>query len=162
MNTSLPRGGGIIVLSFVAAMAMQIMPLPDFLAMLRPDWVVMVLIYWCMALPQRIGVGMGWMTGLVMDVLLDSLLGQHALTMAIIAYLTLNLHQRIRVFPLWQQGITVMILLIFQAALTLWINGMVGKTVSAGLYLLPAITSALAWPAVFLFMRHLRRRYQVN
>lgn len=162
MSLPLRNGGMVIFLSFIAAMAAQIIPLPDFLEQFRPDWPILVLIYWCMALPDRVGVGTAWGVGLVVDVLRGALLGQHAMTMAIVAFLTLNLHQRIRVFPLWQQAITVLILLFFQSVLILWISGAVGKTPGLGVYMLPAAMSALLWPVVFVIMRKVRRYYQVN
>ena len=72
-------GGWIIVTSFLAALALTVLPLPDWVALIRPEWVALVLIYWCMALPGRVGVGFAWITGLLLDVLRAGLLGQHAL-----------------------------------------------------------------------------------
>ena len=80
----------LILASFVAAMVLTIVPLPGAIRLLRPDWVALVLVYWCMALPVRIGVGSGWVLGLFLDVLYGSLLGEQALAKALLAYLTLR------------------------------------------------------------------------
>lgn len=162
MKNLLPNGGNVILLSFIAALILTLIPLPNVVEPLRPEFVTIVLIYWCMALPSRVGVGIGWIAGLLVDVLTDSLLGQHALTLAIIAYLAIKLHQRIRVFPIWQQALTVLVLMTFQAAITLWINGMLNEAPSLTMVMLPAISTSIFWPVGFIFMRQIRRYYQVN
>lgn len=156
------QGGGIIVISFIAALALTIVPLPGWLAVLRPEWAALVLIYWCMALPNRVGVGVGWTVGLLVDVLRAGLLGQHALTFAIIAYITLQLYQRIRVFPLWQQACSVLLLIFLHLILQMWIMGISGDTGHRWTWLLPALSSMLVWPLLFLGLRDLRRRFRVS
>jgi rod shape-determining protein MreD len=154
-------GGWIIIASFVVALALTILPLPNWLGMIRPEWVALVLIYWCMALPGRVGVGFAWTIGLLLDVLRAGLLGQHALSLAIVAYITLQFYQRIRVFPLWQQAISVLILILLHLLLQLWIKGISGNPPPALAFLLPALSSMLLWPLMFLGLRRLRRRYRV-
>lgn len=151
-----------IILSFLAAMALTVLPLPDWLAAIRPEWMVLVLIYWCMAVPERVGVGVGWTMGLLLDVLRGGLLGQHALTMAIIAYVTLQLYQRLRVFPLWQQSFSVFVLVALHLLLQMWIQGISGRPADPWLWMLPAISSTALWPAVFVILRAIRRRYGVS
>lgn len=83
----------------------------------------MTLIYWCMALPYRIGIGMGWLVGLLLDVARGALLGQYALALSVVAYLTLQAYRRIRVFPPWRQALTVLVLLLIEQVLVFWISG---------------------------------------
>ena len=122
----------------------------------------MILIYWCMALPQRVGVGVGWSVGLCMDVLTATLLGQRALGLAVVAYLSLKLHQRIRVTPLWQQALTVLVLLLVYQMLALWVLGITGQRPNTWLYWGPSLVSMLLWPWVFIVLRDVRRRFQVT
>ena len=70
-------GGNIILLSFIIAFILSMVPLPQILQIVRPEFVTIVLIYWAIAVPNRIGVGIGWITGLIYDVSTDALLGQH-------------------------------------------------------------------------------------
>lgn len=156
------RGGWIIFVTFLAALALTVLPLPGWLAAIRPEWVALVLIYWCMALPTRVGVGYAWIVGLLLDVLRAGLLGQHALSFAIVAYITLQLYQRIRVFPLWQQAVSVFVLVLLHLLLQLWIKGISGNPPPALPFLLPALSSMLLWPLMFLGLRRLRRRYRVS
>lgn len=152
----------IILLSFIVAFALTVVPLPDWLVPMRPEWVALVLIYWCMALPDRVGVGVGWVTGLLLDVLRGALLGQHALSLAITAYITLQLYQRLRVFPMWQQAFSVLVLIMLHLTLQLWIRGISGQAADAWAWLLPALSSMLLWPIIFLLLRDLRRRSGVS
>ncbi|MCK5385615.1 MAG: rod shape-determining protein MreD [Gammaproteobacteria bacterium] len=156
------HGGNIILLSFIAAFILSMVPLPQMLQNIRPEFVLIVLIYWCIALPTRIGVGYGWIAGLIFDVSTDALLGQHALTFALIAYLAIQLHQRIRIFPIWQQALTIFVLMMLQGTITLWIKGMLGGAPSLWSFMLPAISTALFWPVAYLLMRQIRRYYQIN
>jgi len=156
------RGGTVIFTTFVAAIILTIIPLPDWLAAVRPEWVALVLIYWCMALPTRVGVGFGWSVGLVMDVVRASLMGQHALSFGILAFITLHVHQRVRVFPLWQQAFSVLVLILVHEMLMLWIKGITGQPTQSLVYWLPSFSSMLVWPLMFLLLRNLRRRFKVS
>ena len=156
------RGGGVILLSFIVALALTIMPLPQALEMFRPEWVIMALIYWVMALPGRIGVGIAWFVGLLLDVMRDALLGQYALTLALIAFIVMHLHQRLRVFPLWQQAVAIGLLVILQYILVFWIKGLTGELPQFWKMLLPALSTVIFWPPVFLALRLVRRRYQIS
>jgi len=162
MKKSKTNGGNIILLSFFVAFILSMIPLPQILQTVRPEFVLIVLIYWNIALPNRVGVGIGWIAGLIFDVSSDALLGQHALTFALIAYLSIKLHQRIRVFPVWQQALTIFVLIMFQGTINLWIMGMLGDAPSISVFMLPAISTALFWPVGYFLMRQLRRYYQIN
>lgn len=156
------QGGWVIVATFLAALLFAVAPLPDWLEPMRPDLTLLVLIYWCMALPQRVGVGVGWLAGLAEDALQFTLLGQHALAFAVVAYLTMKLHRRIRVFPLWQQAISVLILVLLGKLLYFWINGVVGRTEAGWGYWFGALFSTLLWPWLFLLLRETRRAFDVR
>lgn len=162
MNLGQHRGGGVIAFSFIVALALQLVALPGWAETLRPDWLALVLIYWSMALPERVGVGIGWLTGLLLDVASGALLGQNALALAIVAYLVLQLHQRLRVFPLWQQSLSLLLLVALHLLLVLWIRGIIGLSIETWTYWLPAVSSLFAWPLVYAALRNLRRAYQVS
>lgn len=156
------HGGGIIVASFFAALLLTILPMPELLQGLRPEWVTLVLIYWCMALPYRIGIGWAWLAGLMLDVSTGSLLGQHAMTLSVVAFLTLKLHQRIRIFPLMQQGFAILVLVAMTQLINLWINGIINTPPRSWTYWLPSLISAMLWPWLFVVMRGARRHFRVK
>ncbi len=156
------HGGWAIVATLVAALMLVIAPMPAWAAPWRPEWATLVLIYWCLAAPQRVGVGVGWMLGLILDVLRGALLGQHALALAVIAYLVAQLHRRIRVFPLWQQALGVLVFIALQQLLVLWVQGIIGQPRGGWSYWLPTLASALLWPWLFLVLRAVRRHFRVS
>lgn len=156
------QGGGVILSSFIVALLLTMVPLPEWARYLRPDWVGLVLVYWCLALPERIGVGTGWTVGLLVDLLTGTLLGQHAMSLAIIAWLVQKLHRRIRLFPVWQQALTVLVLLILHQLLSLWISQMIGRPGVPWYYWAPSITGMLFWPLVFSILRNMRRSFGVR
>jgi len=156
------QGGMIVFSSFVLALLLTMLPLPTWAQAFRPEWVALVLIYWCMALPSRISIGWAWVAGLMLDVTLGNLLGLHALSLTIVAFLTIKLYQRIRVYPLGQQALAVLILIAMHQLLTLWILGIIGKTPGSWTYWLPSISSAILWPWLFIVMRGARRHFRVT
>lgn len=155
------HGGSIIFLSLTVALLLTTVPLPEQLRVMRPDWVLLVLIYWAMALPHRVGVVIGWSMGLINDVLTGMLLGQHALAYCLVIFLTLKLHQRLRLYPLWQQAQSILVLLTLGQLLLLWINGMIGRPIHSWWYWAPSLIGALLWPVLFVFLRGLRRAFRV-
>ena len=148
----------IIPLTFLVALMLAAVPMPDWATPLRPEWVAMTVIYWAMALPGRISVGIAWTTGLALDVLKGAVLGHHALGLALVAYLAIKLHQRIRVFPLWQQAISIGAIIALYLLLVLWIYGISGREAASLAYWGPLLTSVILWPWIFLLLRDLRRR----
>lgn len=147
-----------ILVSFLLAMILTSLPLPESAVIYRPDWLALALIYWCMALPDRIGIFTGWLLGLVLDVMYGSLLGQNAMAFSIIAYLVNILHLRVRMFPLWQQSVMVFLLVILHLAMSAWIRGIAGQFFVTWTYWMPALTSALVWPFIFIVLRDFRRQ----
>lgn len=152
----------VIIISFIIALALTILPLPPFLIEYRPEWIALVMLYWIMALPQRIGVITAWILGISLDVMKGALLGQHALALAVIAYLMLHMHLRLRMYPFWQQAVVVGVLLTVYQALLLLIYDMT-STINIGWnYWFPSVVGATLWPWLFMVLRDIRRRYKVR
>lgn len=162
MTLAKHQGGWLIALTLLAALMLTILPLPQWADPYRPEWAALVIVYWCMALPQRVGVTIAWFTGLLLDVLKGALLGQHALALTVIAYVALNLHQRIRVFPLWQQSLAVLMLLALYQLLVLWFDGITGQPPKTWSYWMPSLAGMVLWPWLFIILRDLRRRFRVQ
>ncbi|MEJ2326183.1 MAG: rod shape-determining protein MreD [Chromatiaceae bacterium] len=152
----------VIVLSLAVAVVLTILPVPDWAEELRPQWVALTLVYWCLALPDRVGVFWAWSTGLVLDVAAGTLLGQHALSLSVVAYLVVELHPRIRIFPLWQQALSVWVLLLVERLLSLWVIGATGQPTPTLWYWAPTFVGMLLWPWIFIVLRDVRRRFRVS
>ena len=118
-----------------------------------PDWVALVLVFWSVREPQRVGMGAGFLLGLVMDVADASLMGQHSLAYVIVAYLATSLSRRILWFPLGQQALHVLPLLLSVQVVQLAVRLMPGIEFPGLLYLAgPFIATALWLPLTFVLL----------
>jgi rod shape-determining protein MreD len=151
-----------VLLSILAAMALAIVPLPDGIAPARPDWVLLVLVYWAMAFPRRVGILVAFVTGLFLDVLHQQLLGQNALMLAVAIFIVLQIYPRMRVYPVWQQATVVAFLVALTRLMQIWIQGAIGLPPGSIWYWSPIVTSALLWPVVYHILRDARRRWLLH
>lgn len=146
--------------TLVLALLLTLFPLPNWAEVLRPSWVELVLIYWAMTLPASVGLIAGFLFGLIVDIALGSLLGQHALGLSLVSYIVLKNHQKLRLYPLIQQGVIIMFILMIEQLLYLWIYGISNQAPhNTFLHFIPAITSMIVWPWLFILMRDVRRRF---
>ncbi len=162
MTINKTRGNGVILTSLIFAMILRIVPLPQEWVIYNPDWVALVVIYWCLAVPERFGVGLAWITGLFCDVLTGRLLGQYALSYCIIAFVCVKTHQRLRVFPPSQQAIIVLFLLLLGQLLIFWTQGIRGITPEPWHYGASSVSGALVWPIVLQLLRKMRQKHRVQ
>ncbi len=147
-----------VIITLVVGLMLSIMPLPDVIAAFRPDWLALLLIFWAMQLPRTWSVGSAWVVGVILDVSYGTLLGQHALALCVIVFVTVRFHLLMRVFPLSQLTATVFALLALYQFLLFWINGVAGVTAPAIAYWGPVLSGTLLWPFVFLFLSGVRYR----
>ncbi|EPJ47658.1 MAG: rod shape-determining protein MreD [Osedax symbiont Rs1] len=161
MSQHSPGGLLIILGTFIIALMLSQIPLPTFMEWWRPEFVALLVIYWIMALPQRFGVGSAWFIGLMLDVLKGSVLGINAIALTLIAFSTLLIHKRMRMYPLWQQAFVVFFLMVMNQLIFHWFQTLAGTSGGDFLYLIPALVSAIFWPWVFVILRSIRRTFKI-
>lgn len=151
-----PISNVFIVLSIVVALLLNGLPWRGYALMLRPDFVAMVLLYWCMHKPMRIGIGLAWLVGIFADVADASLFGQHALTYTLLAFGGVVLHRRLQMFDLRQQ--TTQVLWLFALTYTVYalVHWLINGDVIWG-YFLGCLTSTLLWIPLSLAFQELRQ-----
>tara|TARA_R110000787_G_scaffold63442_2_gene142774 strand:+ start:114 stop:593 length:480 start_codon:yes stop_codon:yes gene_type:complete len=152
----------IIFLTFLVALMASIMPLPLSVDAFRPDWVLVVLLYWCLALPTRVNVISAWVMGFILDVLLGSTLGVHAGAMAISVYIVASNFQKIRNFSVWQQAMIVGVLSALYHLIVFWLQRFLTDAVFLPSYLYPVFTTIVLWPWAFLLLRKIRRNFRIK
>jgi len=151
-----------IILICLFAMSLQVLPLPNFAQYLRPEWLILVLIYWFIALPDRVNFAYAFIFGVLLDGLYGSVLGSHALPLVILAYICVRFHRQIRVFPLWQQAFFVFALILLYHLIEALVVAMLGFHQSLNLFFLPALVSMFLWPWIFIILRDCRRRLKID
>jgi rod shape-determining protein MreD len=142
-----------VVVTLLAALALNLLPLSGAPLMLRPDFLALVILYWCIQAPRNVGVGTAWVMGLAMDVGDATLFGQHALAYAFLAYAAEYFRRRVLRFPLWQQAAQVALLLLFCAAIVLLVRVVGGAPLPRWTYFVSPLVGALAWPLLSVLLQ---------
>ncbi|PCF97203.1 rod shape-determining protein MreD [Vreelandella nigrificans] len=145
-------------LSFLFALCLQVMPLADGWQVYRPEWIGLILIYWCMRIPSRVGVFHGFVIGILMDLIEGTSLGQHALILSLLAFLCALVYPRFRAYSLVQQSVLVLVLLGLVQLVEQWLRTLTGDFSIHLSFLIPSMISALLWPWLATMLRALERR----
>lgn len=156
MSVNNPFSFGRYLASIVIAMCLNIGAWPQQFIAFNPDWILLVLIYWTLAVPDRVGIFNGWFIGLLTDVLTGRMLGQHAFTYSLVVFMCLKLHKRLRQYPLIQQGSFIFFCLLSSQLIIFWIENTQNTTRFQSHFWLPIITGTMCWPFVYSFLRLLR------
>ncbi len=148
--------------SLVVAFLLQLTPLPQFLLPLKPYWIGLVLIYWTIEAPDKVGLGSAFLLGLAADALSGELLGEQALRLLVITFIVLRFRARLRFFPVWQQALAVFALLLNDRIVMLMVRGFSGEAMPPASFWIAPLTGMLAWPLVFLVFDDLRTRLRAG
>ena len=143
-----PVNSWFVLLTLLVALTLNTMPLSGFALALRPDFLALVLLFWCIREPRLISVGIAWFLGLLMDVADGTVFGQHALAYAVLAYAAEYFRRRVLRFPLWQQAAQVAVLLLLCAALVALVRVVGGAPMPRWTYAMGSLTGALLWPVL--------------
>lgn len=140
-----PVSGGFILLTLIAALVLDLLPLQGGWSFLLPDFVMLATLYWIIHHPMRINIGTAWFLGLIMDVADGSLLGQYALAYALTAFFALTLRRRVLMFPPSQQALHILPLLLLSQTIILLTRMSGGAAWTGVTYFLSSISGALLW-----------------
>jgi rod shape-determining protein MreD len=149
----LPVQPWFVLLTLLAGLLCNIVPASGLAQTLRPDFLALVLLYWCIREPRMISVGIAWCLGLLMDVADATVFGQHALAYAVLAYGAEYFRRRVLRFSLWQQAAQVAVLLLFCAALVLVVRIVGGAPLPRWTYVVGPLVGALLWPLVTVLLQ---------
>lgn len=152
------NGSFIIIITIVIAMILMLLPLPKVLQLFRPEFVLMVLMYWTMALPRKVSVGVAWVVGVLMDVTMGGALGVTAFSYALVIFLTARFHLQLRQYPVWQQALIILSLVLLVHIIAV----IVSPQTATWFIWIPAVTSMVIWPMIYALLRNIRRSFNVN
>jgi len=157
------RGTGLgwprIIAMTVVALAATVLPLPEWLEILRPDFVALTVLWFCLLSPRMTGLFHAWGAGLALDAFRGVLLGQHAMALIVITYVATKLRLQIRAFPPLQQTAVILALLWLNEFLLFWIDGVSGHPITDWRRWLAVPAGAACWPLISsLYARFAARR----
>jgi len=148
----------LFALSVSIALVLSAIPVPGALGYFKPFWIALIALFWVIEAPDTLGLGFAFVLGLALDVLAGSLLGEHALRLVFIVYIAGRFRLRLRFYPMWQQALFILVLLLNDRLVSLWIASLSGHAFPDYRYWLAPAVSTLLWPWVFLLLDGLRHR----
>lgn len=153
----------IIILSFILAFILAILPLPDWIRWFRPNWILLALLSWGLIFPDKVGVGVAWLSGFFLDIFENSILGEHALIFTIVVYLIVKFYARINFFTFLQKFAVIFCLVLLAQLLQFWFEISIGgRPISTFLYWLPVMTTALFWPWVIALFLNWQKCFNIE
>ena len=148
----------VLPVSLLVALVLGLLPLPVWLQPFRPHWLALVLVYWLIEAPDRVGLGIAFLMGLAVDITFGSLLGEQALRLVIIAFILQRFRARLRFFPLSQQALAVGALLFNDTVVTTAVHWILGLPTPPALAWLAPLLGVLLWAPLFFLLDALRLR----
>ncbi len=160
------QGGWLILVTIGVAMVLAIMHLPEswpqWLGWIRPAWISLVIFYWVMELPHRLGLISAWIVGLCVDVLYADPLGLNGFLLAAITYFAWRFYERLRMYSVVQQCSVVFILIMASESVRMMVQDLVWDRGWTWAVTIPALTSTLLWPFVYLVLHRLQVQVRVE
>ncbi len=145
-------------LSLLLAVLLGLVPLPDPIAPLRPYFLGLVLIYWLLETPDRVGMGAAFLVGLIGDLAFGTLIGEQALRLTVLAFIVQRFRARLRFFPLWQQSLAVFALLANDRVVAAAVRVALDEGVPRLPFWLSPLLALLLWPWLVMVFDTLRMR----
>lgn len=152
----------LIAISFCLAFLLMVIPVSFEWRWCRPEFVVLLVIYWAMTTPQYFGLFSAWCIGLFQDLIEFSPLGLNAIGMLIIAYLANMFYSRIRHYVFWHQSLWIFTFIAVFGFYSNWVIGLVSDRDGSLLFLIAALTSALLWPVLVIMMKSIQIRFRLT
>src|ERR1700754_5040536 len=137
-----------MLLPALLALILTVIPLPPTLALVRPMFLVLAVLYWSIASPRAGGIGLGFISGLLLDVFQSPVLGEHALALSIITYVAVREHQKIRTKPAFQQSLIVFAFLVTYETILFLIDGWTHHPITNPQRWAHTLSGAILWAPV--------------
>ena len=149
----LPVRPGFIIFTLITALLLNLLPWSGAWLWIKPDFVALVVLYWCIDQPRKVGFAAAWLLGLFMDVADGTLFGQHALAYTILAYAGIVLNRRVRMFAMTPQVLHVIPLLMMNDLIVLAIRALGGADFPGFQYFLGSFVAGALWPVIAVLIK---------
>ena len=150
--------GFIILIGFI----LTILPLPTTVTWMRPQWVLLILLFWAISMPEYTGVGCAFLVGIGMDLLTGTILGQHAIFYCFFVYLAVKFNQQVRSYPMLQQMVFIGVVTLFMLVIQYFIQSFVGTNKMSWAYWVPVLSNSILWPWLCLILQELTEHIELR
>ena len=142
--------------SILVALVLGLLPLPQVLQPLRPYWLALVVAYWVLEAPDKAGLGLAFVAGLLADLAFGSLLGEQALRLVVMAFIIQRFRARMRFFPVSQQALAIGALLVNDRVIAMALHLVLGVQPLPWSYWIAPLLGMLLWGPVYVALDALR------
>ena len=150
----------LILLTILLSLFVSLVTLP--LGYYSPEWILLVLIYWSIAIPSINKLFLAFVLGFLVDIVLGQVLGISSLFYVILIYIVLRLYNSLRYMTIAQQSFVIFFLIIIKQHLLIWAYIVIDKTIEYQAILVGSFMSALLWPLIFFALRFVRRKFNIG
>ena len=150
----------LILLTILLSLFVSLVTLP--LGYYSPEWILLVLIYWSIAIPSINKLFLAFVLGFLVDIVLGQVLGISSLFYVILIYIVLRLYNSLRYMTIAQQSFVIFFLIIIKQHLLIWAYIMIGQTIEYQAILIGSFMNALLWPLIFFALRYVRRKFNIG
>ena len=150
----------IILLTLVIGLMLTLIMLP--LGYIAPEWILLINIYWAIALPSNTKMLLAFVSGFFVDIVLGQPLGISSLSYVIFVYIILSLYNSLRYMTVPQQTIMLLFLFIVKQHFFIWTFYMFGLDIDYQTLIISTFTTAALWPFIYYTLRFARRKWDVN
>jgi len=151
-----------VAISTFLALVLMLIQLPQSLFHFWPDWIAIVVIYWSLTEPDRIGPFVGFIIGTLLEVLFVRTFGILGLGLATLVFIVNSTHQQLRALSPWQQMLLIGLLVGLFKLVTGWFSGLVSNFEITTQYWYSLVGDMLVWPFVTILLHELRRVLRVR
>ena len=150
----------LILLTILLSLFVSLITLP--LGYYSPEWILLVLIYWAIAIPSINKLFLAFLLGFLTDIVLGQILGISSLFYVILIYIVLRLYNSLRYMTIAQQSFVIFFLIIVKQHLLIWAYIIIGKTIEYQAILIGSFMNAFLWPIIFIALRYVRRKFNIG
>ena len=150
----------IILITIILGLFLTLITLP--LGYYAPEWMLLVVIYWAIAMPSNNKMFLAFLTGIIIDIVFGQALGVSSLFYVALIYIFLRLYNSLRYMTIAQQAVVLFFFIFIKQHLLVWLYYIIDRNIDYQALLIGSITSAVVWPLIYYVLRFVRRKFHIG
>jgi len=150
----------IILITTIFGLFLTLITLP--LGYYAPEWMLLVVVYWAMAMPSNNKMILAFLSGIILDIVFGQTLGVSSLFYVVLIYLILRLYNSLRYMTIAQQAVVLFFLIFIKQHLLVWLYYIIDRNIDYQALLIGSIISAFVWPLIYYTLRFVRRKFHIG